>query len=107
MNEFRSEHQQQDPGGLDRRGVMRGATQVGLAALTAGAILGAAEPAQATPSRGVVPEAGQTAGSVGPHEPLVVHVRDAATGEMDLFHGDQHRQVYDRELATALLRHTR
>jgi hypothetical protein len=38
---------------------------------------------------------------------LVVRVTGAATGEMDVFHGDQHRQVTDRELAAALLRHAR
>ncbi|GHB30864.1 hypothetical protein GCM10010331_16590 [Streptomyces xanthochromogenes] len=107
MNESRSEPQQREPSGIDRRGVMRGATQVGLAALAAGAVLSVAEPAQAAPSHGVVPMAEEHAGAVGPHEPLVVHVRDASTGEMDFYHGDQHRPVHDRELAAALLRHAR
>ncbi|MEU6405969.1 hypothetical protein [Streptomyces sp. NPDC046985] len=98
---------QEAPSGLDRRGVMRGATHLGLAGLAASVVVGAAAPAlAAAPGRAAVPP--QTpAESAGAHEPLVVHVRDAATGELDFFHGERHHRVHDQELAAALLRHAR
>jgi hypothetical protein len=37
-------------------------------------------------------------------EPVVVHVRDAATGEMDVFRGTTHTRVHDKELAARLVR---
>ncbi|MFJ6701175.1 MULTISPECIES: hypothetical protein [unclassified Streptomyces] len=95
------------PSGLDRRGVMRGATQLGLAGLAAGAVLGAAEPAAAAAQPRDEAVAQASAGAVSTHESLVVHVRDASKGEMDLFYGERHHHVVDRELAAALLRHTR
>jgi hypothetical protein len=33
----------------------------------------------------------------------VVHVRDAATGEMDVFRGTTHTRVHDKELAARLI----
>ncbi|MFJ6662932.1 hypothetical protein [Streptomyces sp. NPDC091383] len=99
--------QQEAPSGLDRRGVMRGATQLGLAGLAAGVVLGAAEPAMAAPPRLNEAVAQVPAEAAGSHEPLVVHVRDASKGELDFFHGERHHRVVDRELAAALLRHTR
>ncbi|MDF3299424.1 hypothetical protein [Streptomyces tropicalis] len=108
MDSFQSGPQQEASSGLDRRGVMRGATQLGLAGLAAGVVLGAAEPAVAAAPRrdGAVAKAAP-AEAAGPHEPLVVHVRDASKGELDVFHGERHHRVVDRELAAALLRHTR
>ncbi|NEB95815.1 hypothetical protein [Streptomyces bauhiniae] len=99
--------QQEALSGLDRRGVMRGATQLGLAGLAAGVVLGAAEPAMAAAPRLDEAVAQAPAEAAGPHEPLVVHVRNASKGELDFFHGERHHHVVDRELAAALLRHTR
>ncbi|MFE2469092.1 hypothetical protein [Streptomyces mirabilis] len=99
--------QREAPSGLDRRGVMRGATQLGLAGLAAGVVVGAAEPAVAAAPRRDEAVAKAPAEAAGPHEPLVVHVRDASKGELDVFHGERHHHVVDRELAAALLRHTR
>ncbi|MFR9800505.1 hypothetical protein ACL02U_32100 [Streptomyces sp. MS06] len=105
MNSSQPEPQQEAPSGIDRRGVMRGATHLGLAGLAAGAVLGAAEPALAAAPRRDGAAAEAAAEAAGPHEPLVVHVRDAAKGEMDFFHGERHHHVTDRALAADLLRH--
>lgn len=98
--------QQEAPPGLDRRGVMRGATGLGFAGLAAGAVLGAAEPAVAAAPGPDEMVTGTPPEAAGPHEPLVVHVRDASKGELDFFQGDRHRRVVDRDLTAALLRHT-
>jgi hypothetical protein len=39
---------------------------------------------------------------VSPSDPLIVHVSDLANGEINLYAGDQHIVVHDRDLATRL-----
>lgn len=94
----------QDESGMSRRGLIRNAAGVGAAGLAAGVLINtatgsaaAAEP-QNTPAHSPEQAAPQTG------ETLIVHVRDTRTGDLDVFHGDQHRSVTDRELAAALLR---
>ncbi|WP_433888959.1 hypothetical protein [Streptomyces sp. CA-111067] len=95
--------------GMDRRGLMKGAAQLGAAGIAGGLVLNATSASAAAPAQAAPAQAAARTGEAArlPHEPLVVRVTDAATGEMDVFHGDQHRQVTDRELAAALLRHAR
>jgi hypothetical protein len=62
-----------------------------------GALPAAAGTTAAAASRG----AGTAA--AGESEPVVVHVRDVATGEMDVFRGTTHTRVHDKELAARLV----
>ncbi len=91
--------------GMDRRGLMRNAAGMGAAGIAAGVLLTAGPASAAEPA---APAAGAKAGQAPvSQEPLVVHVRDAATGELDLYQGERHRRVVDRDLAAALARHAR
>lgn len=91
--------------GVNRRGLMRNAAQLGVAGIAAGVVLNATNAFAAEPA--AVPTTSAAAAIPASHEPLMAHVRDASTGELDVFHGDQHRRVIDRELAAALLRYAR
>jgi hypothetical protein len=72
---------------------------VAAAALAGGALPAAAgSPAAAGPGRGAA------AARVGESGPVVVHVRDATTGEMDVFRGTTCTRVRDKELAARLVR---
>jgi hypothetical protein len=89
--------------GFSRRGLIRNAAGAGAVGLAAGLLLNASEsPAQAAEpdhgSRGTRPVAAS-----GRQETLIVHVRDAKSGELDIFHGQRHRRVLDRKLVEALL----
>jgi hypothetical protein len=84
-----------------RRSVLRGAAGAGAAGIAAAAFMGGALPAAAgTKAAGASGGAGTAAGESGP---VVVHVRDAATGEMDVFRGTSHTRVHDKELAARLV----
>jgi hypothetical protein len=93
------------PSGLSRRGLIRNAAGAGAATLAAGALLSAATgiAAAAEPSRTDTAAAEHHA-PASAEETLIVHVRDARTGEIDIFHGHHHRTVKDRALTAALLR---
>jgi hypothetical protein len=84
--------------GLSRRGLMRRAGGIGIAGVTAGLLIdttaGAASAATTSTASGSAPAAAST--------PLVAHVHDAKTGEVDLFTGEQHVRVHDPALARAL-----
>lgn len=80
------------------KGAAAGAAGVAAAALAAGAMPAAAGSRPAGPVRGA-----GTASAAG-SEPVVVHVRDAATGEMDVFRGTTCTRVHDSELAARLVR---
>jgi hypothetical protein len=71
----------------------------GVAAAVPGLAPGLLEPAGAADA---VP-----AGEVTLDEPLVVHVRDLATGEIGLFSGTQEIVVHDRRLAHLLVQAAR
>jgi hypothetical protein len=77
---------------------MRSAAGVGAATVAAGFLASAlSEPAAAA-----VPETAPTN-----TEPVVAHVRDASTGQIDLFVGTRHVRVRDHELAARLTRAVR
>jgi hypothetical protein len=94
--------------GPSRRTMLRGAAGIGAAGLAAGAMAGlAAAPALAAtdrPASGDRPAAAARA-EHGDHadEPLVVHLRDARTGELDVFRGTSQFRLRDRDLAARLL----
>lgn len=86
--------------GMSRRGMVRTAAQAGAVGLAGGLVLRGTTAAAATPAEHAAPAPAPEGG----HEPVVVHVRDARTGELDVFRGHEHRRVYDRDLAAALMR---
>lgn len=117
-----------DPGGrppgqhapMSRRAVLRGAAGASAAGLVAGSALTAAVPAMAAarPARSGQPaeRPGRSAASTTPataagpdraEGPLVIHVRDARTGEMDIFAGTTRTRLVDPALAARLARASR
>jgi hypothetical protein len=95
------EAQQQRP---SRRSVLRGAAGAGVAGIAATALAGAAAPALAAAARPAAPAGTKDLDSA---EPIVVHVRDARSGEIDVFRGTSQTRVHDRELAARLVRASR
>ena len=85
------------PSRVSRRSVLRGAAgagAVGIAAVSgAGAVLAAARPATAA----------TTSAAPGAAGPLVVYLRDAATGEMEVFAGAGQTRFRDPALAARLM----
>ncbi len=97
---------------LSRRSMLRGAAGAGAAGLAAAAVasaapaLAAATSAAAT-SAAPTTKAGHSAGTAGAAEPVVVHLRDARSGEMDIFAGTSHTRLRDPDLAARLTRAVR
>ena len=80
--------------------MLRGAAGIGAAGLAAGVLAGTvAGPAGASTTKEPT-----DAASVSHKDPLVIHVHDARTGVMDLYTGEQHVRVTDRDLAARLAR---
>ncbi len=97
---------------VSRRSVLRGAAGASAAGLMAASAL-AARPAVARPARSGQPAerparsaaAMTTAADPGDAAgPLVIHVRDARTGEMDIFAGTTRTRLSDPALAARLVR---
>ncbi len=91
------------------RRLVLGAAGVGVASLATGAVAGlAASPALAASGRtaaGAKPSAASGEhGGADTAEPIVVHLRDARTGELDVFHGTGHTRLRDPGLARRLIR---
>jgi hypothetical protein len=86
---------------LSRRSMLKGAAGAGAAGIAASALAGVAVPAvaatrtQLRTSRGGADEKAD--------EAVVVHVRDAASGEIDVFRGTSQVRLHDRELAARLV----
>ena len=92
-----------------RRSVLRGAAGAGVTGIAASALIGLpAGQALAAPRPGVRPasaaghEAGKPAGETA--EDVVVHVRDAASGDMEIFSGTAAARLRDPEIASRLIR---
>jgi hypothetical protein len=93
----RRDEQEQPSGGLSRRGLMRSAAGVGAATVAAGFLASAlSEPTAAAAEE-----------SPASTEPVVAHVSDARTGQIDLFVGTRHVRVRDHDLAARLTRAVR
>jgi hypothetical protein len=90
-----------DPGPPEpsRRSVLRGSA-AGAAGIATAALAGGGLPAAS--STGTTARPARAAGAEA-SEPVVVHVRDAAAGEMDVFRGTTHTRVRDKELAARLV----
>ena len=103
-----SEAGQAQPG-LSRRSMLWGAG-AGAAGLAAIAVAGPAAPALAAANRPAAAASGGSAAASkndGTFEPVVVHLRDPRSGEMDVFSGVSHTRLRDPDLAARLARATR
>ncbi len=108
---------QRDP--VSRRAMLRTAAGASAASLVAGSALAALPAAAASRparSQAAAERAGrpaaparETAAKPGPDAegPLVIHVRDARTGEMDIFAGTTRTRLHDPDLAARLARASR
>ena len=96
-----------DEGHLQRRSALRAAAAVGLAVPLAyagqagsAALASTAQPSTGQPSTNQ-PDADQSV------EPVIAHVRNARTGEIDIFRGSTQIRVHDVALAALLARAAR
>lgn len=80
---------------LSRRSLLRGAAGAGAAGLAAGA-LGTSMSAKSTKSTT------STTSTLGTTGPLIVHVRDARTGDIEVFAGSSQTSLRDRNLAARI-----
>ena len=83
---------------LSRRSMLRGAATAGAAGLAVTAIGSAASPAFAATDRTQSHGAPQTAG------PIMVHVRDAKSGDIEVFSGTSKTRLRDKDLAARIAR---
>ena len=92
---------------LSRRSLLQGAATAGAAGLAATALGGARSPAAAAAVR---PEAGTrdsapAGGDVkAPAGPIVVHVRNAKSGDIEVFSGTSQTRLRDKDLAARIAR---
>ena len=93
-------------GGVSRRSVIRGAATAGAAGLAVTAFGGALSPAAAASTRA----SGSTAASAdevkAPAGPIVVHVRNAKSGDIEVFSGTSQTRLRDQDLAARIARVT-
>jgi len=88
--------------GLSRRSLLQGAATAGAAGLAVTAVGAAAAPALAatsSPSAADQPHGHYTADG-----PIMVHVRDARTGDIEVFAGTSQTRLRDKDLATRITR---
>ena len=88
-----------------RRSVLKGAAGVGAAGIAATTLAGMVAPAASAAVRGH--QADGAAGEAASGEDIVVHVRNAATGELAIYHGTSETEVRDRALAARIIRASR
>ena len=77
---------------LSRRSLLRGAAGAGAAGLAAGALT----------TTGALKPTGAGAATLNNATPLVVHVRDARTGDIEVFAGTTQTRLRDRDLAARI-----
>lgn len=87
--------------GPSRRSILHGAAGLAGAGLAATAIAGTlVAPASAAAAPRAHP--GRAARVASPDEPVIVHVRDIRSGEMDVFAGTSKVRLHDPDLAARL-----
>jgi hypothetical protein len=97
--------QRQEP---SRRSVLYGAAGLAGAGLAATAMAGTlAGPAEAATAGAPRAHPGRAAGAPGPADPVIVHIRDLRSGEMDVFAGEATARLRDPGLAARLVRAVR
>jgi hypothetical protein len=83
--------------GFSRRGLLRSAGGIGIAGVAAGMLIDTTT-GVASAATTSTPASSHAAATT----PLVAHVHDARTGEVDLYSGEQHVRVHNPALARAL-----
>ena len=91
--------------GLSRRSLLQGAATAGAAGLAVTA-MGAAAPALAATgtATGSPPAADQAHGHHADAGPIMVHVRDARSGDIEVFAGTSQTRLRDKDLAARIAR---
>jgi len=96
--------------GPSRRSIIRGAATAGAAGLAVTALGGALSPAAtASPraaggARAAAAAAGTSHDQNAPDGPIVVHVRNAKSGDIEVFSGTSQTRVRDADLAARIVR---
>jgi len=93
--------------GPSRRSIIRGAATAGAAGLAVTALGGALSPAAAaasTRAAGAPAAAGASHDQNAPDGPIVVHVRNAKAGDIEVFSGTSQTRVRDADLAARIVR---
>jgi secreted PhoX family phosphatase len=90
---------------MSRRSLLQGAATAGAAGLAVTA-MGAAAPALAATASGTgaAPAADQAQGHDTAAGPIVVHVRDARSGDIEVFAGTSQTRLRDKDLAARIAR---
>jgi secreted PhoX family phosphatase len=95
---------------MSRRSLLQGAAAAGAAGLAVTAFGAAVRPAAAAASTtSSAPARGDLKASAGgdvkaPAGPVVVHVRDARSGDIEVFSGTSQTSLRDRDLAARIVR---
>ena len=98
---------------VSRRSLLRGAALAGAAGITAYSLAGASEPALAAaasaPQASRTDHAGLTAANadIDADDEIVVHIREARSGQLDIFRGTNQTTVRDPDLVARLVRASR
>jgi hypothetical protein len=87
---------------LTRRSLLQGAATAGAAGLAVTAMGAAAGPALAATSQSSA--ANQSRDHHASSEPIVVHVRDAKSGDIEVFSGTSSTRLRDKDLAARIAR---
>ncbi len=90
---------------LSRRSLLQGAAAAGAAGLAVTAVGAAASPALAAASRPPAPDQQHGRDPAGtPAGPIMVHVRDARSGDIEVFSGTSQTRLRDKDLAARIAR---
>jgi hypothetical protein len=90
---------------LSRRSLLQGAAAAGAASLAATAIGTAATPALAATRAPSAPDQPRAQGEAKtPAGPIMVHVRDARSGDIEVFSGTSQTRLRDKDLAARIAR---
>lgn len=89
--------------GLSRRSVLWGAAGAGVAGIAATALVGTSALPAIAATRGADARTEEETTT----DQIVVHVRDAKSGEIDVFRGTSQTRLHDPELAARLVRASR
>jgi hypothetical protein len=92
-------------GGVSRRSVIRGAATAGAAGLAVTALGTAMSPAAAASTRtSASAAAAAPAGAGTAAGPIVVHVRNARSGDIEVLSGTSQTRLRDKDLAARIVR---
>ena len=86
---------------MSRRSLLQGAAAAGAAGLAVTALGAAASPAAAASTASSAPASGDLK---APSGPIVVHVRNAKSGDIEVFSGTSQTSLRDRDLAARIAR---